>query len=133
MFALILIEDTSVADLVLRDLQESGISAISYRDPIKVIDHIAEIKPDVLIIRQKDFPLHIPLIAAMVRFSESLQHCSIVVIGDEVPSFMQCWQITEEKLQKDAGSLARLVFSGAVSPGHRGSRLVAKAQRMVKE
>lgn len=131
MLVLILIEDTLVADLVLRDLQESGISALSYRDPIKVIDHVAEIKPDAIIIRQKDFPLHTPLIAAMVRFSESLQHCRIIVIGDKVPSFMQCSQIIEEKLQKDATSIAPLIFSGAIS--HRGSRLVAKAQRMVKE
>lgn len=133
MLVLLVIEDSVVTDLVLKDLQESGISAISYRDPIKAIDHIAEIKPDALIIRQKDFPLHTPLIAAMVHFSQSLQHCKIIVIGDTLPSFVQCSQITEETLQKASTSIAQLVFSGPVSHGHRGSRLVAKAQRMVKE
>jgi|YelNatPaOPRAMG01_1025707.scaffolds.fasta_scaffold00531_36 hypothetical protein len=133
MFALVVIEDSSVADLVLRDLQENTVRTIIYHDPIKVIDNIAEIKPDVLIIRQKDFPLHAPLIASMVRFSESLQHCRIVIIGDEVPSLLQCWNITEEKLQQDAGSLARLIFNGAAPPGRHRGGLAAKAQRMVKE
>ncbi|MEN6297326.1 MAG: hypothetical protein ABFC92_05175 [Rectinema sp.] len=133
MLVLLLIEENSIANLVLKALHDSEVNALRYRDPLRVLDYIAELEPDAVIVRQKDFPLHEQLLAALIQFYKPLQRCKMIVLGKEDAPFSSCTFIKEEAFLKDP-SLLLAAFSGATHVSlHGGSRLVAKAQRMVKE
>jgi hypothetical protein len=132
MLVLLLIEENSIADIVLKELRDADVSVIRYRDPLRVLDYIAELAPDALIVRQKDFPLHAQLLAVLIRFYKPLQRCKMIVVGKEYPAFSSSVFIEEEALSKSP-SLLFAEFSGLMHAPRRGSRLVAKAQRMMKE
>lgn len=133
MLVLVLIEENSIAELVLKALREADVTAFRYRDPLRVVDCIAELAPDILVVRQKDFPLHAPMLAAMIRFYKPLQRCKVILLGEGEPSFPGCAFVGEASLsEKPSGICSALLGPNYAGP-HRGSRLVARAQRMMKE
>jgi len=132
MLVLVLIEQTSIADLVLRQLRQKSIASIAYRDPLRLLDHLAELNPEAVIIRGKDFPLHQQLLAALIRYYVPLNHCKMIVLGRGIPAFPPCACIVEEQFLKDPSLLTNDLSKTLRIDSRTGSRLVAKAQRTMK-
>jgi hypothetical protein len=133
MLVLLLIEENSIADLVLKELRGADVNVVHYRDPLRVLDYISEFEADALIVRQKDFPLHAQILAAMIRFYKPLQRCKMIVLGKDAPSFPSCTFIVEELFTKDPSMISSVLFGPNHANAHHGSRLVARAQRMVRD
>jgi len=133
MLVLLLIEDDTIADIVLKELRETDVTAIRYRDPLRVLDYITELEPNALVVRQKDFPLHAQMLAALLRFYKPLRHCRMLVLGKSDPSSPSCIFMEEDAVLKDSSLILSALPGAPHASPHRGSRLVAKAQRMVRD
>lgn len=133
MLALLLIEEDAVADSAIATLMAEDIYTIRYRDPLRLLDALQELRPDALIIHRRDFPLHAQMIAGYARFCGPLSRCRTIVIGDGGDAPKQSTVLREELILQQPSSLLAGVRGAAHAPGHRGSRLVAKAQRIMKE
>lgn len=133
MLVLVLIEENSIANLVLKELREADIIVFRYRDPLRVVDCITELVPDALVVRQKDFPLHAPMLAAMIRFYKPLQSCKLILIGEGESSLAACSFIKEASLSEKASGICSALLGPNYAGAHKGSRLVARAQRMVRD
>lgn len=141
MIAQILTEDSTIFSLASQTLERQGIHCIHARDVIRLIDQIHEIRPDILIAREKDFPLHIGLIAALVHFSSNLQHSRFLVIGNTCPPWRPGAALSEERYRAEPRlilGLLNLERPSFYSPDRTmlqkpsGSLLVAKANRIAK-
>jgi len=133
MLALILIDEKQIADDVIESLRANDIEAVRCRDPIRLIDSVAEMDPDVVIVRQIDFPLHTHMIAAYTRFYAPLQHCKIYALSDEPLDMPNAKPIAEKEFTEHRTIFPQLILGVPKNPSHKGSRLVARAQNMVKE
>lgn len=133
MIVLQLIEENSLANLVFKELSTLNTTVIRYRDPVRVLDSIAELKPGAVVMRQKDFPLHAQLLTALLKFYTPLQHCKMIILGNDERPFPSCSFVRETLFLKDPSILLNEFADIPHTSSHRGSRLVAKAQRMVKE
>ncbi len=133
MRVLLLIEENSIANALLKALDEADVSVFRSRDPMRMVDCIADLAPDILVVRQKDFPLHAQLFAAMVRFYKPLQRCKVIIVGEGEPSFPGCSFIGEASLSEKSSAICSTLLGPNYAGPHRGSRLVARAQRMMKE
>lgn len=133
MLAIILIDERQIADDVIESLRANDIEAVRCRDPIRLIDSVAELDPDVVIVRQMDFPLHTHMIAAYTRFYAPLQHCKIYALGDEPLDIPNAKPIAEKEFAENRAILPQRILGLPINSSHRGSRLVARAQNMVKE
>lgn len=141
MIAQILTEDSSIFRLACRTLEHEGIHCLHARDIVRLIDQIHEIRPDILIVREKDYPLHTGLVAALVHFSSSLRHCRFLVIGNTSPPWNPGAAISEDRYRAEPGLILALLDLKRQSfyPSDRsmpqrpaGSLLVAKANRIAK-
>ncbi|OQB94667.1 MAG: hypothetical protein BWX81_02379 [Spirochaetes bacterium ADurb.Bin110] len=132
MLVLVLIEETSIADVVLRQLHQKGIASIAYRDPLRALDHLTDLNPEAVIIRGKDFPLHQQLLAALVRFYVPLNRCKMIVLGRGIPDFPPCTCIAEEQFLREPSLITNEILKPHHIDSKTGSRLVAKAQRTMK-
>lgn len=70
MLAVILAEEDSLSRSVSQRCRLQGYTVVRYRDPVKLADNLPELKPDVLVIRHKEFPAHGELLAAQLRCGE---------------------------------------------------------------
>jgi hypothetical protein len=133
MLALVLIEENTIANLILKELREADITVFRYRDPLRVVDCVRELEPDAILVRQKDFPLHAQMLAAMVRFSKPLQRCKFILIGEGEPAPPSYALIEERSLSEKRSSVCAVLLGPHYDSAPKGSRLVARAQRIMKE
>ncbi len=133
MLALLLIEEDIVADLAVKALMDEGICAIRFRDPLRLIEAIQELQPDIVVIRHRDFPLHERMIIEFVRFYNPIAQCKILTICRNYDVEMNVTAIIEDQFLNDPMILLRSLPGMNHSHARRGSLLVAKAQRIMKE
>ena len=79
MLVVILAEDDAFSRAVSHRSRLQKCSVIRYRDPVKLSDNIPELRPDALIIRYADFPLHWELFIAELRCLEGLQTTKVIL------------------------------------------------------
>ncbi len=70
MLAVILAEEDSLSRSVSQRCRLQGYTVVRYRDPVKLADNLPELKPDILVIRHKEYPVHGELLAAQLRCGE---------------------------------------------------------------
>lgn len=133
MLALFLIEEDSIADLALKTLMAGEIDTIRFRDPLRLLDAVQELRPDALIIRRRDFPLHAQMVAGFVRYYRPLTRCKMIWLSDDADASGQATALIEKHFLKNPSLLTTSILGTEHAIAHRGSRLVAKAQRMMKE
>jgi len=114
-------------------LMAEDICTIRFRDPLRLLDAMQELRPDILVIRRRDFPLHAQMVVGFVRFYQALSSCKVLVIGSSETALKQTTNIAEDQFLRDPSTLASAALGASRSSAHRGSRLVAKAQRIMKE
>ena len=84
---LLVIEQDTTKDQILRHLAPRGFDFIHYRNPIKAIDNIEEIKPDLVIFSAVDFPRHWkPFIIVQRSFFTKNESVFILLKGDHFPA-----------------------------------------------
>lgn len=73
MLAAVLAEDDMFARIILYRSRIHKFSVVRYRDPVKLADNLPELRPDVVVVREQDFPLHWELLSAELTYLQSLQ------------------------------------------------------------
>jgi hypothetical protein len=78
MLVIILAEDEAFYRSVSHRSRLMGHSVIRYRDAVKLADNLPELKPDFVIVRVMDFPLHWELLAAELAFLRIPSHPRLI-------------------------------------------------------
>ncbi len=87
MKTLLVIEHDNLKDQVIEHLAPRGFDFIHYRNPIKALDNIEEIQPDLVIFSAVDFPRHWkPFIAVLRSFLSKENSVFILLKGDQFHS-----------------------------------------------
>lgn len=87
MKTLLVIEQDTLKDQVIEHLAPRGFDFIHYRNPIKALDNIEEIKPDLVIFSAVDFPRHWkPFITVLRSFLSKENSVFILLKGKQFPS-----------------------------------------------
>ncbi|MCK5153478.1 MAG: PilZ domain-containing protein [Spirochaetales bacterium] len=87
MKTLLVIEHDTLKDQVIEHLAPRGFDFIHYRNPIKALDNIEEIKPDLVIFSGVDFPRHWkPFITVLRSFLSKETSVFILLKGEQFPS-----------------------------------------------
>jgi DNA-binding NarL/FixJ family response regulator len=84
---LLVIEHDNLKDQVIEHLAPRGFDFIHYRNPIKALDNIEEIKPDLVIFSAVDFPRHWkPFITVLRSMLSKEISVFILLISEHFPS-----------------------------------------------
>ncbi|MEI6876327.1 MAG: PilZ domain-containing protein, partial [Spirochaetota bacterium] len=83
MKALLLVEDDDKALEIGGYVETLGIDVVRYRNPIKALDNLDEVAPQIIIASALDFPRHWKIIADVVRSAKSRQDCLIILMRGE--------------------------------------------------
>ena len=145
MLAVLLAEDDAFFRSASHRLRLHRFSVIRYRDPVKLSDDLGELRPDILVVRCEDFPLHGELLAAQLQYSRNLSECPICLFvtrqasaGFAADRWSRLTIIEEDISGSDTASRAFSSYLATLSgarpesglPGLQpGSRLVAAARR----
>lgn len=87
MKTLLVIEQDNLKDQVIEHLAPRGFDFIHYRNPIKALDNIEEIKPDLVIFSAVDFPRHWKPFITLLRSLLSKENSIFILLkGDNFPS-----------------------------------------------
>lgn len=158
MLAVVLAEDDAFFRSVSHRLRLHRFSIIRYRDPVKLSDNLAELRPELLVVRHEDFPLHGELLASQLQYSKGLSDCPICIFitpgssigadSDHLPKpgiFARLSLIEEDGAGSAGSSRAFSSYLSALSVARSearqeadadgnplGSRLVAVAKREKK-
>lgn len=109
MLAIILAEDDAFYRTVSHRTRLLKYEVVRYRDPVKLIDNLEELRPQAVIVREADFPGHWDILAAMVCCSESLNGTRILAVaGKPAPAAFHFETLTWMEAEKDM-DLGRLV------------------------
>jgi len=129
MFAIILSEDDAFYRSVAHRSRLHKYSVIRYRDPVKLADNLPELRPELIIIRGLDFPLHWEVLASQLLCSKTLKTVRIVLFLAESMGIPAAWpnvSILYEPTGRGTGTAlseeASKALSALLSPG-RISRL----------
>ncbi len=111
MLAVILAEEDSLSRSVSQRCRLQGYTVVRYRDPVKLSDNLPELKPDVLVIRHKEYPAHGELLAAQLRCGEHGEATTVLfcVTARAKPDFRlpfsSCQILEESEGSNAAGAL----------------------------
>lgn len=87
MKTLLVIENDNLKELVIEHLAPRGFDFIHYRNPIKAIDNIEEIEPDLVIFSAADYPRHWkPFITVLRSFLSKENSVFILLKGENFPT-----------------------------------------------
>lgn len=69
-------------------LEGLGCGVVHYRSPLKAMDNLAEVDPQIILYAQMDFPRHWKVLLSMVRQEKSREECVFILFnqGAEVPA-----------------------------------------------
>lgn len=111
MLAVILAEEDSLSRSVSQRCRLQGYTVVRYRDPVKLADNLPELKPDVLVVRHKEFPAHGELLAAQLRCGEHGEGTTVIFCvtprakADFRPPFSSCHILEESEGSSSSGAL----------------------------
>ncbi len=80
---LLVAEKDSTHDILSSHLRPRGFDFIHYRNPIKAMDNIEEIEPDIVVFSGEDFPRHWKPFLAFLRSVYEPEHTSFVLLTGE--------------------------------------------------
>jgi DNA-binding NarL/FixJ family response regulator len=84
---LLVIDHDNLKDQIIEHMAPQGFDFIHYNNPIKALDNIEEIKPDLVIFSAVDFPRHWkPFITVLRSFMDKNESVFILLKGDQFPS-----------------------------------------------
>ena len=87
MKTLLVIENDNLKEQVIEHLAPRGFDFLHYRNPIKALDNIEEIEPDLVIFSAVDFPRHWkPFITVLRSFLSKENSVFILLKGDNFPT-----------------------------------------------
>jgi len=116
MFAVILSEDDAFYRSVAHRSRLHKYSVIRYRDPIKLADNLPELKPELIIIRGQDFPLHWEVLASQLLCTKNLKATRIVLFLAETMGTPHTWP-NVSTLYEPTGRSAGSALSEETSKG----------------
>ncbi len=91
MFAVILSEDDAFYRSVAHRSRLHKYSVVRYRDPVKLADNLPELRPELLIIRGMDFPLHWEAIASQLLCTKNLNATKVVLFLSDSGGPVRAW------------------------------------------
>lgn len=144
MLILALVEDDTAAAALHTQTQHMGVHLIRMRDPVRLIDSLEELMPDVVIVDCHDFPLHARVLDGMLACRSCEQSTSLVMITDAAmqQSPAEAVVFTRDDLTAASQPFQRWLSDHfcirdglqgspqpAGEPARSGSRLVARAEQ----
>ena len=84
---LLVAEKETTRATLLHHLRSRGFDLIHYRNPIKAMDNIDEIEPDIVFFSAEDFPRHWKPFIRLLRESMPMERTSFILLRGEVFSF----------------------------------------------
>ncbi|MAG13171.1 MAG: pilus assembly protein PilZ [Spirochaetales bacterium] len=84
---LLVADKDSTRETLLKHLKPRGLDLIHYRNPIKAMDNIDEIEPDLVFFSAEDFPRHWKPFIQLMRESFTSEQTFFVLLKGEVFSF----------------------------------------------
>jgi len=84
---LLVAEKDGTKDSLLTHLTPRGFDLIHYRNPIKAMDNIDEISPNVVFFSAEDFPRHWKPFLKLLRYSFDKETCTFVLLKGEMFPF----------------------------------------------
>ncbi|MCX7026861.1 MAG: hypothetical protein NT061_05085 [Spirochaetes bacterium] len=145
MLAVVLAEDDAFFRSVSHRLRLHRFSIVRYRDPVKLSDNLGELRPELLVVRHEDFPLHGELLASQIFCSKAQSDCSVCVFiprysGSDIREYR--WpRLTTIEEGEDGPASSQRAFSSyltsllasrseaSMGATPQGSRLVEAASR----
>jgi len=127
MFAVILAEDDAFFRTVAHRSRLHKYSVARYRDPVKLADNLPELRPELLVIRGTDYPLHWEILASQLFCSRSPAESRILLFLPENHAIPFNWpnvSVVSEKAEPSSTSAlsdeAAKEFSALLSPQRAG-------------
>jgi hypothetical protein len=87
MKALLVVETDRIAQIAKFYLRPLGFEVLWYRNPLKAMDNIDEVDPDVVICSAEDFPRHWKPLVQFIRQGRDRESCVVVLLRGERFSF----------------------------------------------
>ncbi|MCE5255947.1 MAG: hypothetical protein LLF89_03785 [Spirochaetaceae bacterium] len=81
MLAVVLAEDDAFARIISYRSRLHKYSVVRYRDPVKLADNLMELRPDIVVAREQDFPFHWEMIAAEMAYMHILQNSRFILFA----------------------------------------------------
>jgi hypothetical protein len=86
MKTILVMENQETQNRIKGSLGPLGFDFISYQNPVKALDNLDEIKPDLIIFSAEDFPRHWKPFLSFYRIQKSKEEgVFILLIGEEFP------------------------------------------------
>ncbi|MBN2051667.1 MAG: PilZ domain-containing protein [Spirochaetales bacterium] len=83
MKTLIVAEKEAVIDHIEKTLRPHGLDFINYRNPLKALDNLEEISPDIVIFSAEDFPRHWKPFLRLLREYKTKEACVFILLKGE--------------------------------------------------
>lgn len=134
MLCLLLSQTEIVADILRRFCEGRGWSIVVYRLPLKALDNLEEISPEVVIINAVDFPRQWKVVAQHLNEESNSTIKKVLVVGDNFSpndekkaEFLNVDLVLRGKELGDVGKLRKLAFLGSLE---KAGGLLKKAEKL---
>lgn len=132
MLAVVLAEEDNFFRAISHRLRLRHYAVVRYRDPVKLSDNLQELRPELLVVRKEDYPLHWVVLAAQLRCSgeERCRLCLFVPREALVPPEVSVWPGMVSVLEEgEAAGTAAGTFSAYLASLGREGKTGDAAQR----
>ena len=124
---MLIVHKDETSQILEQNLHPMGFEFIIYRNPLKAMDNIEEVKPDIVIFSAADFPRHWKPFLNLLRKDRKKDECVMVLlVGDFFPFeeaakavYLQANGVIGEDLQRpESGSRSHTDCVGTVGSNH---------------
>lgn len=85
MKALVVARSEALKNLLAYHLKPVGFEIVYYSDPVKLIDNLEELDPEMILCSAVDFPRHWKTLVKVLRENRSKEECVFIILAGELP------------------------------------------------
>lgn len=89
---LVIAEKEKTIAIIKKHLIPFGFETIVYSNPVKAIDNIPEIKPDLVLFSAEDYPRHWKIFLTVLRNTSSYEECFFIILKTDFFSAEDVWK-----------------------------------------
>jgi hypothetical protein len=85
MKALVVARSDALKNLLAYHLKPLGFEILFYSDPVKLLDNLEELDPELILMSAADFPRHWKTLLKVLRGERSKEECVFILLAGELP------------------------------------------------
>lgn len=89
---LVIAEKEKTIAIIKKHLSPLGFDTIIYSNPVKAMDNISEIKPDLVLFSAEDYPRHWKIFLTVLRNTFSHEKCIFIILKTDFFSAEDAWK-----------------------------------------